>query len=126
MGREWWRKALQIEVPHSADIDSAFQGMLAESVGHVIAELCRLRLCDTGLVPPNRSQPGTGAEVKCRKCVRRWVLADVHSGQIELTQRVRSLNRKIYARCDICEAVAKLVQQPWSNRIGVREQEAAI
>jgi len=64
-------KALQIEVPHSADIDSSLQGMFTESVGQVIAELRRLRLCDPGLVPPNRSQPGTGAEVECRKCVCR-------------------------------------------------------
>src|SRR5438067_8204955 len=105
--------------PHSADIDSALQGMFTESVDHVIAELCRLRLRDSRLVPPNRSQPGTGAEVECRKRVGQRVLANLHSRQVKLTQRVRSLNREIDARCDIREAIPKLVQQPWGNRISV-------
>jgi hypothetical protein len=84
--------------------------MFAEGVGHVIAELCRLRLPDTGPAPPNRSQPGTGTEVECRKRVRRRMLANVHSSQVELAQSIRPLNWKIYARCDVCEGVTDLVQ----------------
>ena len=93
--------------------------MFTKGVGDVIAELGRLRLRDTNLIPPDRCQPGTGAEVERRKCMCRWVLANVHSSQIELAQSIRSLNWKIYARYDIREAITKLVQQLRSNRISV-------
>ena len=76
---EFRGEALQIEVAHAADIDAALHRMLAESVGHVVAELGRLRLSDAGFVPADRRQSGAGAEVEGGKGMRGRMLTDIHA-----------------------------------------------
>jgi hypothetical protein len=72
--------------------------MLAARPGQIIRELSRLRLGDSRLVAANRSEPGSRDEIKSRKGMRGWMLADVYPGQVKLRERVRARDGKADAR----------------------------
>ncbi len=120
------REAFQVEVPHPSHIQSALERVLAQRIRHVIAELHRLRLRNTRLVPADRREPRTGAEVERRKRIGRRMLADIHSLQIELLQSARARDRETDARRHIRKAEPELVQQLRRNRVRVRHQQAAV
>src|ERR1700722_16284344 len=54
------------------------------------------------------------------------MLADIDTREIQLTERSGTLNREVDAGRNVSEAVAKLIQQLWSDRVGVRDQQASI
>src|ERR1700761_1119248 len=54
------------------------------------------------------------------------MLADIDTSQIQLTQRGGTLNREVDVGRNVREAVAKLIQQSWGNRVGMRNQQAPI
>src|SRR5271168_206062 len=78
------QERLDVGVANSAGINTSLQSVLASRPAQIVGELCRLRLCDSGLVAADGSEPSSGAEVERRKSMRGGVLADVYAGQIEL------------------------------------------
>src|ERR1700733_1029303 len=54
------------------------------------------------------------------------MLGDIDTSQIQLTQRRGTLNREVDVGRNVREAVAELIQQPWGNRVGMRNQQAPV
>src|SRR6202012_594556 len=119
VGRKLRRKALQIEVPHPAYVDTTLERMFTKSIGEVIAELSCLRLGNTGLIPTDRFEACPGAEVEGWEGVSCGMLASVHARQVQIAQSGRSLNRKVDAGDDVGETVAKLIEDLRRDGIGV-------
>ena len=117
---------LDIEVTHASDVGADLQRVLAYGVGHIVCELYCLGLGDTCLVSTNWSEASSSAEVECGKGICGGVLADVYTSEIQLLQCGRAGNREIHASDGIRESEAKFIQQPRCDRVGVRNEQAAI
>src|ERR1700693_2635498 len=100
--------------------------MFAAGKGQIVRELSGLGLSNTCLVAANGGEARTGTEIEGGKCVRKRMLADVHTFKTELLERACAFNGKIDAGGDIGKAITELVQKTLAGGGSVGDQQAAV
>ena len=85
--------------------------MFSKRVRNVVRKLGRLRLGYAGFVTTDRCKTGAGTEIKSWKCMCCGVLADVHTCQVKLIERIGALDRKINRGRCVRESEAELIDE---------------